>query len=117
MIGQEQILRVRMKGGKPTAVFVRAGMPTMPVLSKYDNLENALRIGVLPTVDIPDEELGKRLDMRFLAGLRVHIHGAEMSDRFMDLVDAVAAVAEHVIVLAGADLMEYKQGAWRVWTS
>ena len=102
---------------KPVAVFLEAGFEALPATSKYDDPEKALHFGLYPTVNIPAADMGKRHDLRFLAGLRVHVHGEGMTDDFLTLVDAVAAVAEHTIVIADGEMMENKNGAWQAWTS
>jgi hypothetical protein len=116
MNGHKQIISARLDGQAPKAVWIRAGLPATPVACKYDEPEMAMHYGLFPTVDILENELGTRLDLRFLAGLTVHIHGVEMNDKLLDLVDAVGAVASHVIALAGDEMMEYKNGKWTAWT-
>lgn len=115
MNGHLQILKARMEGSKPTAVFLEAGLEPMPAASKYDDPEKALHFGLYPTVNIPPDEMGKRHDLRFLAGLRVHVHGEAMTDEFLAVVDQVAAIAEHTIVIADGEMMENKNGAWQAW--
>ena len=115
MIGHRQIIAARLAGQAPKAVWVRAGFPETSVPSKYDDTEKALHLGLFPTVDIPASEVGTRLDLRFLHGLRVHLHGDAMTDDMIDLIDAVGAVAGHVIALAGEEIMEYKNGEWKTW--
>ena len=116
MNGHRQIIAARLAGQAPQAVWVRAGLMPTPVASKYDDPEKALHYGLFPTVDIAADELGTRLDLRFLQNLTVHIHGEAMTDELMDLVDAVGAVASQVVVLAGDNLMQYKNGNWQAWT-
>ena len=115
MNGHRQIIAARLAGQAPQAVWVRAGMMPTPVASQYDDPEKALHYGLFPTVDIAAGELGTRLDLRFLQNLSVHIHGEEMTEKLVELVEAVGAVAAHVIVLAGDEMMEYKNGSWEAW--
>lgn len=118
MIGEKQIITARQQGFKPAAVFIEAGMPLPTVRYPFEDPEKALEIGSLPTVHISEAELTQRLDLRFLAGCRVHIHGPQMSDELLNLAEKVAdAKASHIVVCAfdTTELIEYKNGTWSAW--
>ena len=115
MIGQQQIILARQKGLKPTAVFINAGLPDAPRPSKFDAPEMALHFGLYPTVFVGLDELSKRTDWRFLTGLRVHVHGVEMTDEFVALVDSIAEFAEHTIAIAGDAMIEVQNEGAQAW--
>jgi hypothetical protein len=117
MIGQKQIMEARQQGFKPAAVFIEAGLTQPEVDFPFQDPEKALEIGALPTVHISEAELSTRLDLRFLAGCRVHIQGQYM-DAILDLAEKVAEKAPHVVAIAfdSPEIIEYKNGEWRVWT-
>lgn len=115
MNGQRQIIAARLQGMKPTAVFLEAGLETLPAATKYDDLENGLMFGAIPTVHIPASEMGQPHDLRFLTGLRVHVHGMAMSDEFLKVVERVAEVASHVVAIADSEIIEYQNGDWKAY--
>lgn len=117
MRGHLQIIAVRQQGKKPRAVFLAAGLTPPRVRYRFEDPEKQIEIGALPTVHIASDELKGPLDLRFLAGCRVHVQGRELSDDILNLADRViAASAKHVIVcgLESAEIMEYKNNEWRV---
>lgn len=117
MIGQNQIIAVRKQGFKPAAIFIEVGL-TMPVVRyRFQDPEKQLEIGALPTVHLTLDELHAPLDLRFVAGCRVHVRARAMSEEVLRFADkVVAACARHVIVccLDAHDILEYNDGAWRV---
>ena len=115
MNGHQQIIRVRREGMKPAAVFVETAF--MPGKSSFENPEKALDFDDFPTVFIPANELRKHHDFRFLTNCRVHVHGSEMSDDFLSVVDAIAEHAEHVIACAQGEMVEFKYGEWNAYAS
>lgn len=119
MTGQNQIIAARKQGYKPAAVFVMAGLEPC-VSTRFDEPENALRFGLYPTVYIPVAELASRLDLRFLAGLRVHVHADAFTDEVLRLVDAIhSAGAAYLIAgsLQDGEILEYRDGEVNAWTS
>jgi hypothetical protein len=118
VIGEKQIIAARLQGLKPAAVFIEAGLPQPKVKFPFQDPERAIEIGSLPTVHISESELRERLDLRFLAGCRVHIHGPHMSDELLNLAEKLAeAKAAHIVVCAfdTPELIEYKNGEWTAW--
>ncbi len=115
MNGHKQILKARVDGWMPKAIFINAGLPGVAVTNKYDDPENGLKYGIHPTVDISPDEMGKHHDFRFLTGCTVHVHGAQMDEQLIAQLEAIAEKASHVIALAGDEIMEFKHGEWQAW--
>ena len=116
MRGDRQILRARLAGMKPAAIFVNVGLRDVPITNKYDDPENGLRFGLYPTVELLQSEMHKQHDFRFLANCTVHVHGPVMDEGFGLVLDQIADKASHVIACAGDELMEFKFGEWQAWT-
>jgi hypothetical protein len=117
MIGHKHIIAARKSGLKPAAIFIDAGYSPPAVRFPFQDPERQLDYGLLPTVTIPPEELGNRLDLRFLAGCSVHIFGPEVSNEILDLADRVTALASKTILAAGDTLMIFENGGWTVCKS
>lgn len=116
MRGHQQIIRARMDGMKPAAVFVNVLESLAPVTNRFEDPENGLRFGLYPNVDIARDELRKPLDLRFLVNCQVHVHGKTMDEDFGALVDRIAEKASHVIATAGDEMLEFKNEEWQAWT-
>lgn len=115
MKGHQQIISARMQGKKPSIVFVEAGVSPMPELTRFDRYENALACGLYATVNIPPEELTSRLDLRFLVGLRVVVHGEAVNDAVLALGERIVeAGAKHVVISGDSDtaIVQFKDQKW-----
>jgi hypothetical protein len=117
MVGHKHIIAARKSGLKPAAIFIDAGYSLPAVRFPFEDPERQLDYGMLPTVTIPPDELGKRLDLRFLAGCSVHIFGREVSNDILDLADRVTSLASKTILAAGTELMIHENGEWTVCKS
>jgi hypothetical protein len=120
MIGHMQIIEARKNGWKPTAVFLLAGMSPTPHRFVFEDPERALDHKILPSVYVLPEELGGHLDLRFLAGIRVHLQAQELTDEAITLAETAAnAGATHVIAMAlnNGEVIEYERGEWKAWKS
>ena len=116
MRGHRQIIRARMDGLKPAAVFVDLVDVETPVTNRFDDPENRLSFGLYPNVEVTRDDMRRALDLRFLVNCLVHVHGKVMDDDFGRLVDKIAEKAAHVVACAGDELMEFKNGEWQAWT-
>jgi hypothetical protein len=116
MRGDRQILRERVAGFMPKAVFVNVGYADLRITNKYDDPENGMQFGLLPTVELPASKLHRAHDFRFLVNCRVHVHGPAMDEDFCRIVEQIAEKAWHVIAYAGDEMMEFKNGKWEAWT-
>jgi hypothetical protein len=118
MQGQNQIIAARLRGQKPSTVFVEAGLQPSLERFPFDRYENALRFGLYATVNIAPEELGQRLDLRFMVGLRVIVQGDTVSDEVLSLGERIAeAGADHVVVSGFNDpaIVQYKNEQWEAF--
>lgn len=116
MIGHNQIIEARKRGFKPAAILINAGFDPMPARFDFERPERALAWNLYPTVTIPLRDLGKRHDMRFLAGCIVLVNGHGWSDELMTFLDNLAESAPNVAIVTcvdeNNDLMEYRNGEW-----
>lgn len=116
MTGHQQIIRARMNGWKPSAVWIEAGTEPMPILSRWDEPEKALDYGFYPTVHIPADELGRKMDLRFLSGLNVHVHAEALTDRVFRLLDAISGLCGHLVAIGENEMVMFFDGEWSAWT-
>jgi len=105
MIGADKIIEARMRGKRPSSIFIEI---------------NQTRIsGGWPTVSIEDKELQKPHDFRFVVGCNVHISAPTLSDDVLTIADKiVAAGAASVIVCCILDndtLMHWSGNEWAVY--
>ena len=115
MIGHQQIIRARLDGMKPAAVFIETQFK--PGTTTFENPEKALDFDILPTVFIAENELRKRHDFRFLTNCQVHVSGASMTDDFLSLVEAIAVHTNHVIACADGDITIFRNGEWHAYAN
>ncbi len=96
MRGQAQLEALRRRGYAPEVVFIDAdAKPVRRVDAMFDSLaDGAARLGLLPG------ESPKRVDLRCVVGLVVHVNGTD-ADRVQAMRDAaIAAGAVRVIAAA-----------------
>jgi hypothetical protein len=121
MIGHAQIIAARKRGLKPQAIFIDAGYEPIAPRFTFDDPERAIDNGMHPTVTIPESDLGRRLDLRFVAGCRVHVHGRQLNDSMVNLADAVAQAGAQSIVVCcldeGSEMMIYENEKWSVYAN
>ncbi|MAF04937.1 MULTISPECIES: hypothetical protein [unclassified Herbaspirillum] len=116
MRGHRQVVQLRREGYMPSQVFVDLVDQPRPVFSKYDEPENGIRLGSYPQIEVLRREVHGALDLRFLVGLVVHVHGAQMDDDMLDLLDLIAAQEpRHMVACAGDMLMQFQNGKWESW--
>jgi hypothetical protein len=113
--GHQQIISARLQGKKPSLVFVEAGLPPVAEETVYDRYENALACGLYATVNIPPEELNARLDLRFMVGLRVVVHGEAVSDAVLALGERIVEAGARHVVISGINdtaIVQFKDQQW-----
>ena len=115
MIGHQQIIRVRKEGMKPPAVFVETQFQAGK--TSFDNPEKALDFDDFPTVFISQNEMRKRHDFRFLTNCRTHVFGESMTDDFLALVESISEHTDHVIAIAGGEILVFKKGEWNAYAA
>jgi hypothetical protein len=118
MKGHQQIINARLQGQKPSLVFVEAGLAPVAELTHFDRYENALAYKLFATVNIPPHELTARLDLRFLVGLRVVVHGEAVNDAVMALGEKIVeAGAKHVVISGAEDtaIVQFKDQQWEAF--
>lgn len=116
MRGHRQIIRARLGGQRPRAIFVNVVDAVRVGDNRFDDVENGLQFNLHPNVDIAVDALDKPLDLRFLLNCTVHIHGKTMDDALGLFIDRVAEKAVHVIACADDALLEFHHGKWTAWT-
>lgn len=116
MIGNSQIIEARKNRLKPTAIFFEFDAKPMPEVYAFQSAEKQIAHGGYPVVYVLPDEVGKRQDLRFVVGCRVHVHGKKWGDDILTFVDQIVeSGASHVVVTCIADnddMMEYKNGNW-----
>lgn len=116
MRGHLQILTARRKRRRPEAVFVNLVDTFAEPTNRYDEPENGLRHGFFPQVFIERQELRRPLDLRYLFGLSVHVHGETADDDMYALLDMIE---EHqpdtLVACAGDTLMFRNYEGWKAW--
>jgi hypothetical protein len=116
MRGHRQIIAARRDGLKPRAVFIDLVGQPMVVTSKYDEPENSIRLGFYPHVEVLRTDVHGPIDLRFLVGLTVHVHGQAMDDDMGMLLDRIEAEKPMVLVAcAGDDFLFWDMGGWKAW--
>lgn len=119
MLGHKQVVERRKEGYRPEAIFVQAGFE--PVITCcFDEPERALDFNLYPEIWIAESELGCLLDLRFVVGCRVHVHGKNWSDELLTFLDRlVEAKPLQVIVCTdeNGDMMIFENEKWRAYAS
>lgn len=116
MRGHRQIVAARRDGLRPAAVFINLVDEPRPIDNRYDEPENGIRFGFYPNVEVLRSDLRTALDLRFLVGLTVHVHGAEMDDDMGKLLDLVDEQRPRTIVAcAGEEILFRDFEGWRAW--
>ena len=112
MIGHRQIIESRKGGKRPPAIFFDL------FGSDIWGGENQIKNGVLPTVTITAEDLGRPIDLRFVAGCRAHVSALAITDDVLAFVDQIVACRASFVGLVSMletdQVMFYFDGAWRV---
>lgn len=76
MKGQQALIALRMRGYKPTNVFVTV-LDAEQRYSVYTHPDMSMSLGGFPEIDIEPTDKPATADFRFLAGLCVHINGLD----------------------------------------
>lgn len=120
MIGHQQIIAARKQGMRPSAVFMEVGRDPLPIQYPFQDPERALALKTHPTVYLATSDLKIRPDLRFLAGIRVHLVCDALTDDVLAIAEAIAAAGSPYLIASdchGVEVIEYKNGEWNAWTS
>lgn len=115
MKGHQQVLNARKDGLRPEAVFVSIGQQIPEATNRFDDPEQAIDLGVYPTIFLGEEEAGMRADWRCLVGCNVHVAARQLTDQVLHTIEQIVeAGAAMVIGCATTDgaMVIYKNGKW-----
>ncbi len=99
MIGHAALLKLRTERKKPAAVFVQI-LDEIPAYNAWDNLEQSLQNQPFASIDVMPNESPELLDFPGIRGLRVHLHGTDLT-RVVDLIDRMTEFEPVQIIAAG----------------
>lgn len=100
MRGQESILKLRLQGTRPDAVFVYV-LDREPTRGRYD-AEHAIDNAMFPEIDIGVSDVPGLLDLRCLRDTRVHVVGLD-EQRVRSVARRVVEFSPNQVVCCGAD--------------
>lgn len=113
MIGHQALINLRDAGYRPQAVFVTVCEPWW--CSVFSHPEMSMSLGGFPTVEISPHEVPGRLDLRFLAGLDVHLHADDEKGMLAVLERAMIFRPKTITAYAGTDqIYRYADGAMTI---
>lgn len=103
MIGHMPLIRIRKAHKRPKAVWVWVGITSNNWAATWHQFSDLLSH---PEIQIEPEDNIKNLDLRFLVGLQVHIHGNDKTDRIFGAhIACLEAGAKDVFTLHDGELI------------
>ncbi|CCJ51962.1 hypothetical protein [Bordetella bronchiseptica] len=106
MTGHEILLTLRLRGQKPSDVFVMV-LDTEPVKRGFMAAEDSINCGGFPEIDISSSDVPNLLDLRCLRGVRVHVCGCD--------AQRVRAVANRVRDFEPSEILAVADGSIIRW--
>lgn len=100
MTGQQAILKLRMQGVRPEAVFVHV-LDREPIRGPYD-AEHAIDNAMFPEIDIGVSDVPGLLDLRCLRDTRVHVVGLD-EQRVRSVARRATEFSPNQVIACGAD--------------
>lgn len=100
MRGQEAIVKLRLQGTRPDAVFVYV-LDREPTRGRYD-AESAISNSMFPEIEVGAGEAPGLLDLRCLRGTRVHVVGEDES-RVRAVARRATEFSPNQVIACGAD--------------
>jgi hypothetical protein len=120
MIGERQIIEYRKRGLKPAAIFFEFGLERSAPKYLFEEPEQAIAHNLYPVVSIGRDEPAQRLDLRFVTGCGVHLHGKLVDDPLIAIGEKLADSKPEFLIVGGlldGVLLEFRNNAWRAYVN
>jgi len=104
MKGHEQIIQARLKGCKPSAIFINYGYGY--------HVDYDLRLGEFPTVSIDEGEIP---DVRFTTGCKVHFNAKKSTESALKTIEKIIDANPEMLIWMDMEkdiLCRYINGDW-----
>lgn len=99
MIGHETLIALRMKGYKPSSVFVNI-LPDGQDYTVFTHPDMVMSMGGQPEIDLGPDDSPRTADFRCVVGLPVHLTGTDEA-RVLAVADRVIQFRPSMLLASG----------------